>query len=517
MATNPSLSEIDELVNEKFGFPKDHQHRIRKDQTTQSVFTPLSLDDIFIPSSSENGVLYDLKGELLSSFRGKIKALLLAYPYYDGRFDLLRDTVLGIVNTLDEDVTLYLYGDFPLLLFDMDAQEQGSLQIVKDIRAIRIAHSGNTYLLKANNNTRYTNWVRDPFVVAQLPGSAASVVLVEPYTFSRLEANTPITVFGSTLEVDVSIADQIAERSMNGKTGSLDIAQIRTTLSFHGGNVLVGDEHIFIGADYFDVVKQVVAEVQKRAPEENLFVPYGVTDPSTLEANELTQTVFQHHFSPVQQKTVVKIGAPRPATLAQNNVVRPYRGNEYLNKWLFIDGVEQPFFHLDLFITLIGPDPASGRQQVLLPQLVNASGVHMPALYYELIFPWNQWLGSIATQLITLDYEVHYLPAPITYFQGVGNYRYWCLFTYHNSLVEVTERNRRIWLPKFGDSTYVNEGILRDQELTRWNNVAKQTIHQLGLDIVPIGDYTSWMVKAGGLHCLTHELRRHDEPVPIGS
>src|SRR5699024_1363180 len=117
-----------------------------------------------------------------------------------------------------------------------------------------------------------------------------------------------------------------------------------------GGNILIGDDFVLIGADY---PARTLDLIRQGAP---ILVPPGA-DPAAF-----VRDLYRQTFDPLRE--VMYAGTPLAIPAAQQRTIRitgePWPEVRYLGT-----GTAQPIFHIDMFITLAGRG-ASGRYRLLV-------------------------------------------------------------------------------------------------------------------------------------------------------
>jgi hypothetical protein len=309
---------------------------------------------------------------------------------------------------------------------------------------------------------------------------------------------------------DALIADAVEEYSNS--------AASQAPLIFQGGNCLIGEGVWLLGKDYF--ADSVELTGQRRSP---VPLPAG-TDPDAF-----VRRLFERHVDSGRRLLVV--GTERPIPIREMNGVR--EGNSY-----FLDlagdgvGTFQPIFHIDMFITLLGPS-AAGRPRVM---------VGSPDLADRMLGTRSRWglapvYDGIADALAAEGFEVirnplvHH-PTPGRSFtlaelramaqqpenQALGpavadlaaagatagtsvTVRAWHHITWNNCLVEASaQAGDQVYLPTFGHGAYAHLAPIDAHMSEMWT--------ALGYQVHLLGDFNPFAERQGVVHCIKKYLAR---------
>ena len=163
-------------------------------------------------------------------------------------------------------------------------------------------------LVAVPEETRFTIWSQDSFLAARSPADG-----------------TPVMVLPARAKRQ---ADDVVARLVADAAG---LATTRAALAFEGGNILVGNDFILIGAD--------CGIRQDRSP------------PPAWRALDPTRTAFV---------VGTEAAYPRSTVRLIETSTGPMVEEQFGHAGLF-----QPLFHLDAFISLAGPG-VDGRERVLI-------------------------------------------------------------------------------------------------------------------------------------------------------
>ena len=156
----------------------------------------------------------------------------------------------------------------------------------------------------------------------------------------------------------------------------------------------------------------------------------------------------------------------------------------------------QPLFHLDLYVTLAGIDPFTGRPRALVGSVRKAREL-VPDTGENVVVDYR--LDAVAADLEAHGYDVWrvpllpftspFMPAPAAY-------------SYNNCLVEHTSSNvRRVTLPVYGNSD--------DDALAALDRAAESTWSSLGYEVRRARGAFAYLAELGGsVRCMTKVLAR---------
>lgn len=237
--------------------------------------------------------------------------------------------------------------------------------------------------------------------------------------------------------------------------GSLPI--VDTAEPFEGGNILIGENHVFAGAD-----SPVIAELEQGDRE---IIIIGAPDcPTELRrsahhGDEQWEEIFHYHNKPDTQ---------------------------------------QPIFHIDMFMTLAGSGD-DGRERILVgdPSLA-AETLDMPLHPLALAGQFD----AIADDLTARGFAVIRNPLPMIYMDDTEKRtRTWFYASSNNVLVQQSETGGDIvWMSEFGHDNW--------PELHKTDAANRDIWEYLGFAVRMIPDGQRLAENLGGLHCLTNVLKR---------
>ncbi|MFN8394037.1 MAG: hypothetical protein U0176_05115 [Bacteroidia bacterium] len=289
-------------------------------------------------------------------------------------------------------------------------------------------------------------FVQDPFIVME--SGHGETLLLEPYR--------------AYLEQNAFVAEQFADA-----TG---YALLPTRYLLEGGNILVGDDYALIGRN--------LLERNRRK-----FYP----DMPREEAESIITNDLKRSFG---LRYLFWIGT-------EEEVDHPLR-----EQWAGPEGL-QPFYHIDLFLTLGGKSKA-GDEIVLLAEIDTGSFDAAPTPEQEAALSLlNGLLKQVRTQLMQYSakhpgprFEIVEIPMSGT-IAGAAAEISFTPYSYNNAQVEWYHGISRIYLPSFPLRRTLEDKL-------------RENLQGLGFSRVEyiVYDMEQFAKRRGGLHCLTKVLRR---------
>ena len=387
---------------------------------------------------------------MVSSAHGALERMLLCYPpYAEGDFSI-QSTYADLLRLLPASCELTVLchpavaGDFQAIV---DQERPDNRPVVIE---------SPEYLL-------FSVWAEDGYVAVRDAGrQPAATFLVEPFSFPR---------YG-----DGIIADLVA--------GATDIDATQVPLYFQGGNVLAGDNFVFVGTDYLtrtlDTWKQ--------------YDPVVVGGESPLKK---ARKLFNRTFGRAHDLFFPGLSRPIPEDLL---APRPFEqdGEQWTEEVGGGAGTLQPIFHIDMFISLAGRDAETGRYRVLVGSPADAAellGEPLPDHALPMAF------DEVALQLERLGFQVIRTPLPHVFVDFPDErIRRWYFATSNNCLVEIDGDSQRVWLPTYGHGPW--EALRATDEANR------QIWERLGFEVLQLGDFHYFAQAFGALHCIKKYLSR---------
>ena len=429
---------------------------------------------------------------LVPSAEGRIDCMLLTIPTYALEDTDYRAAYESLFAALPKSTKLVVA-----------VNEQAS----SDVRTLLNdqGHSTHVKIVPIDDLILFSVWAEDAFVVCH-DGQDGTQYLVEPMQFLR---------YGDTL-----IAESVAENS------NVRVAQ--APLIFQGGNCLIGDDFWLMGSDYVTDTLELF---------EKAWAPVNIQNPT---AQDVIGTFGKFVDT---KRRLIPIGTNKPLALAPQ--ANKEGGRFYIDHVSGVGG-GQPIFHIDMFITLVGRNPA-GKFEILVgsPQLgVDEAGHAAPAnIAMQAAF------DDIASQLDAReDFEIDRLPLPLVSRESkeslpLGDRERWVasldpgsrdrkiyevvvqelkmlgaqagdavtlrdfyFATYNNCLVQSVPNARCVYYPTYGYSNTNRHGDFA------WMSILDTWVKDFwcnrSYEPNPLTDFHPFAVNLGALHCITKYLAR---------
>ncbi len=317
------------------------------------------------------------------------------------------------------------------------------------------ALTARSEVIGAPNGMDFTVWAEDAYCVC-LDQVDNETYFVEPASFNRAQ--------------DAFIADRIAPGT--------DLEATQVQLYFQGGNVLIGDDFWFIGADY---------------PAHSLELGFIVPEQSESTA----QAVARGYGSAMElARKLIVVGSrlPVPAMSKRPITLEGQAWQEVLH-FGNANGTLQPLFHIDMFISLAGREGA-GPYTVLVgdPQLAaDTMNEPLPDGAMQDVF------DDIARGLAEVGFNVVRNPLPMAYDDDDSDkLRYWYFATGNNVLTQ--DNPKKVWIPTYGHGPWSKLAA---------TDAANQSIWQgLGYEVEMLPDFHPFAANLGAAHCIKKYLGR---------
>lgn len=378
----------------------------------------------------------------VSSAHGAITQLLLTVPYY-----VYNSILWKIYEQLIERLPSYTR-------FFILAHESIAAMLIEKLEELNVMERSEVRLVP--NRINFTPWTEDPFIVVN---DDKGPLLVEPHSFHRRN-------------------DSLIPIFMDGINGS---RRLRSPLYFEGGNTIVGDDFILMGADY---------AVESLAHLGNYTADDGIS------RVEKVMKMYNDYLD--TRRKIFYIGSNIPVPEEASGLFS-YKGGLRKEKYYRQNkpGSVQPVFHIDMFITPAGRGK-DGRYRLVVGDPALASEI-----LGEKVSPYSipEVFNDIANGLRANGFDVYRNPLPLVYMDDERSFvRNWYFASANNALVEITGNSKMIWLPcyGFGDWSYLHK--TDEANITIWKN--------LGFEVIVIEDLHPLAEHSGSLHCIKKILRR---------
>lgn len=393
---------------------------------------------------------FDNEMRAVSNVYGRIAEVLIAFPGGESEVSIaqLEKKYLPFFEAFGDRVTFVVLAQLNdegrEMTSKLRKELQDSLEMIMR-RAFMLPNQHTIYVdavLVGDEAERNGLWVQDCFTVVE---QNARPVLVEPILCQHSHMR--------------KIAEQVATIS--------NVTIKPTRLLFDGGNILVGNDYAVIGRDELERNK----------------IGYAFGEDTTVE--KLEEQISLDFCDMLGVNSIVWIGADQPLEL-------PFA-------WRSAKTGHQPFFHLDLFVSLGGF--YKGCEVVFVAQF-ELDAEHLAGYWKD----WKKELEVIKNELNALENYLHKVHterrSPRFHIQRipigleVSEHGDLVTFSYNNGLAEYYLGFSRYFCPVYND----------------WENLNKKAARSLGghFDrIVPVKwDFDSLALNKGSLNCMTKVLRR---------
>jgi len=385
----------------------------------------------------------------LSDAHGRIQRLLIALPKYEEHLIHVIDLLADLIRKLPHYtlIELFIYNDEPTqkVVEEVLNRELVDYFFYDDYAYHReelteqMKHK-KCCIIKNPHDYNFSIWVQDPFIVVQEKEyGGRGVILLEPHDDMR----------GTN---DDEIADTFEE---------LDLYKAKNIpLSFHGGNTLVADNFILIGAYHYNESKKIIAEKLD------------------IQDNEKLERITKFHFARHMGKDlkIIPVG---------NNLNRKNKPDDAPSS--------EPFPHIDLYISLAGRDE-NGAYRLLV-----GNPVAMLPKDEALAESMQNCINPIVKNLEAEGFQITRNPMPLTRTKVEKGNTYYCF--YNNSLIEIDGKSKRVWMPTFGHGAWAEH--LRKHDIEN-----REIWHKLGFEVSELIDFHSFVQDKAGVRCVTKYMGR---------
>lgn len=417
--------------------------------------------------------------ELLSSSHGEIKSLLVTIPV-----PYLEENKAPY--TLFIDVIKELAQKFPgrqLTLLAETRKEHPNERESSKIDSIKRAAMGAELLVltttKADDS--FSLWAQDAFLTAQARKADAGVIIAPDEHQRNNRSN------------DGSIAKEVVALHPAGYTF------IEFSMPTEGGNVLVADDFILVGKD----------EIEHSGYSEEQFVKnftavFGKGKPVIfVSAENIPQRDIEEDID--------------DDILERSTILIHKNDKQYKHEMYRWRGTEQPIFHIDVFITLLGRNELD-QQLILIGEPIagfentNSNGETHKVLTYQLEDATrriDECIQNLERDLKkhNIQYKILRNPLPLTYYTyGLKTSWYWA--SYNNCIVEIAENGQKTaWLPSYHNPSYSQNKHW--EHLKKYDNKNVEIFRENGFTTHLFkNDFHFLANKNGSLHCMTKCLNR---------
>ncbi|GAA6621945.1 hypothetical protein [Scytonema sp. NUACC26] len=388
--------------------------------------------------------------KIVSTAHGTLKHILFCYPAYaSGEFSY-KQVYEDLFRKLPK-TTRFTILTHPSVINDL-------LEALNSTNA-----SERSTIVEAPDFLNFLVWAEDPYVVVQdISTAEGTSFLVEPHVFSR--------------SGDAAIAELVAEAT--------HLQSIQSPLYFQGGNVLIGDDSVFIGTDYPEETKKLIEEA------ENIVVPEDVQN-----IDEFVKHLYIKTFD--SNRKLIYVGTELPVPQPQTRPIT-IDGEEWTEEIYTGTGEKQPIFHIDMFISLAGRSP-SGKYRLLVGSPTYADKI----LGQESVdHALGEIFDDVANTLQNLGFEVIRNPMPLTYVDLPDiKVRTWYFATANNCLIEIAPNSgNSVWLPTYGHGDWADLVPIDAENKRIWE--------ELGFKVYELTDFHPFAQNLGSVHCIKKYLER---------
>jgi hypothetical protein len=309
-------------------------------------------------------------------------------------------------------------------------------------------------VVAAPTHLNFSIWAEDGYAAVTDGGIT---YLVEPFSFPR---------YGDSL-----IADFVANASPM-------LERTQAPLYFQGGNIVIGDDFVLLGADYPAASLRYVGTV---------LLPEAGESPAAM-----VRRLYGEYLDP--DRRLLYVGSTLPVPAQQTR--RFSRDGAEWTEYLYVGnqaGTLQPIFHIDMFISLAGRG-ADGRYRVLVGDPRAAAellGVPLAAHAMAAVF------DDIAAVLTRQGFDVIRNPLPLAYLDDTERLeRLWYFATSNNALVA----DGTVYLPTYGHGAWPELAATDQRNGEIWAG--------LGYQVRFLADFHPFAENLGAVHCIKKYLAR---------
>jgi len=378
------------------------------------------------------------------------------------------------------EITGSAYGELQeILLYQEDRMQTyiNELDTLQALRSVSITSIINGHVnpkfknidtIKLSGTNRKGNWIQDHFLVSRAGDSI--ILVLEPILFKKNK------FYGKELEQSSYLEDY-------------EIISSRIGFPIEGGNLLVGDDFLLIGKDVVDYLSLFFnSEISKKIGLFDKLSKYQKTlenEERTFIGDSLITKIIQKILVPQNDKEIILIN--------QKGIRHDLTNLKYEQNYKngFVLDPYDVRHHIDYFITLGGRDKDS-LNILFLGEFENIDK--------DTSNERDKVFGEIKAWRTELKKELERKFKVI----DLKNYcqrdkEGWYCFTYNNSIIEVTNENKTVYLPQ-----YVTDKITANS----FNQMAIDTFETGGFEVVRLNHFTKMMYKDASAHCLIKTIFR---------
>ncbi|MFK7749955.1 MAG: hypothetical protein AB8B65_16295 [Kordia sp.] len=274
---------------------------------------------------------------------------------------------------------------------------------------------------------------------------------------------------------------QMAARAANISS----LKSYKTPLYYQGGNILIGDNFFFIGADY---------------PRNSLQnIGNAISQPMDETPNDFIKSLYKEYLDHKKELFYVGTALPVPEQTATEFELNGEIWTNVLNRGNK-EGTTQPLFHIDMFISLAGRN-SEGKYQILVGSPKLAEEI-VGSLKAHKRYAMQEIYDDIAENLAANpEFDVIRNPLPLVYVDDeVRKERLWYFATANNCLVENDGTQKTVWLPTYGHGSWA--------ELKATDTANRRIWENLGYKVNMLVDFHPFASNLGAVHCISKYLER---------
>ncbi len=435
------------------------------------------------------------KYTFVSSVEGKIEMLLIAFPFKSDRLDAQTQIIMSLMKQM-EGVT------FVVLNYVNDCNKKAWMPVNHwlDLKKCCKKNGKSNHLIridigKGKPTKTLTKWMRDLMLVAVSNDKDVNFMFLAP-SHPMIEAqgvhNWVAPAFGNIFNALPNYSSECNHSS----------------LIFDGGNIFITEDYAFIGEDTISLNIQkardrtTVIEAFRQELGGLEVIVIGDKDSEEAEGSHVNIEEVEGKKFMVNEETIEK------------EDIEGISVQQYIKGW---EGKDQPFYHLDLFITPLGR--WDGKYHFLEGEpCVGMERTQLHEKEYELMLREIEVSKCrIATCRKNLVHEfkeeIKFYKIPLPLFRSKTTLGVqWNYASYNNSLVSIKpSKDKQIWIPTYGKiSDHPSQKIFQ-----KYDAEVALTLQKAGFKVFSVeGNFLELSKKSGSLRCLTYVLKRDKNNQP---
>ena len=272
-----------------------------------------------------------------------------------------------------------------------------------------------------------------------------------------------------------------------------------------GGNMLVADDFILIGKD--EILHNTTDDKYSKVAEDK-FLENFEREIGDERPIFFVKAPYKDYKKP--EKMLMDDELERGGEL--------FEVDDHYSKIYSWRGTEQPIFHIDLFMTLLGYNEA-GEYELLVGEPKRGFDINTPGIDADMYALMDyqvkdaknrinesiQLLQAEIQNRLNIPLKIHRNPLPLTFTGGlVRSHWYWA--SYNNCIIQ-NGSNKTVWLPTYGhkDGYDIHLDYLKKYDIENYEAFLKLGYNAHLLD----ADFNFFAQKGGSLHCLSKSISRN--------